>query len=78
MSHKVLIGFGEMMIAEEPAMRRQRGGVRRGKHEVARAVDYSPFSYCIRAPQEENHIVELLADGSDSSIGESLPAKPLV
>ena len=35
MSHKVLIGFGEMMIAEEPAMRRQRGGVRRGKHELS-------------------------------------------
>jgi len=63
-----------MPAAEEAAVRRQRGRVRRFQHQVPRRVDERGFLLRVAAPQHEYDRLGVGVDLRDDPVGELLPA----
>ena len=51
--HEIVVGAGEMVVAEETAIGREGRGVGRGEDEMARAVDESPLLLRVAAPEHK-------------------------
>ena len=75
---EVLVGLGEMSASIETSIDGKWAGMGGGEHEVLTSVDKRTFALRITAPKHEDKVFALLAQGSDSSIGELFPAFVLV
>ena len=74
MGLKIVVGLGEMMVAEETSIGRQGGGMRRGQDKMPSTVDFRPFPYGVGAPKQEDEIVAVAGESVNGGIRECLPS----
>lgn len=78
MSHKILVGSTEMVIAEESPVCRERRRVRRLQHQMFRAVDKLTLALGISPPQDKDEMLPLLGQAMYHRIGKTFPPPVLV
>ena len=66
------------MVAEESAVGRQGGWVRRCQHEMAAAVDEVAFADGKAAPEHEDDVVAAFGERTYGGVGEQFPAFALM
>ena len=74
MLDEVFVALQEMSVAHEAAHGTERAGVSAREDKVSALVDEGSLSACRSAPEHEDKMFASLAEGSDGSIGEGLPA----
>lgn len=78
MLHKVVIGAAEVVVAEKACVSAQRRGMHAGEDEMARTIDNGTLALGVRAPEDKDKVVAPYIQFTNNSIGEFLPALPLV
>lgn len=78
MSHKILVGSTEMVIAEESPVCRERRRVRRLQHQMFRAVDKLSLALGISPPQDKDEMLPLLGQAMYHRIGKTFPPPVLM
>ena len=76
---EVVVGARKMVVAKpSPAVGRERRGVHRLQHEVARLVDERGLRARVASPQDEHQVVAVGVERLDGGVGKLLPALALV
>lgn len=75
---EILVGKAEMMVAEETAVGRQRGRMRRTQDEVARGVYQLRLALRVAAPEYEHDVVSVGRQLAYYGVGKLLPTPLLV
>ena len=78
MSHKILVGSTEMVIAEESPVCRERLRVRRGQPQMVRAVDKLSRAQGGSTTQEKDEMLPLLGQAMYHRIGKTFPPPVLM
>lgn len=73
MTHEVVVGQREVMVAEEAAVGGKRRRMGRSEYKMAATVNNSAFSLRVTAPKYEHEVFALCGEAADDGIGKSLP-----